>query len=119
MLYSMNEHPRNTHRKEISENYYLRGIGSPISRIVRDETYKTDGEYFIVVKDVENCRLQLDSSTTNHIRIKALSRILISPLVGRIDEEYDEILLEIGSCVEFLHIEGTWYIVSSDGLKLN
>ena len=112
-------HPRDTHRKNISEKYYLRGIGNPISRIVREDTYKTDGEYFIVVKDVENCRLQLDSNTTNHIRIKALSRILISPLVGRIDEEYDEIILEVGSWVEFLHIEGTWYIVSSDGLKLD
>ena len=118
MLFNM-EHPRNTEKKRISEKYYLRGIGSPISRIVRDEVYKTDGEYFIVVKDVENCRLQLDSSTTNHIRVKAVSRILVSPLVGSIDEEYDEILMEIGSCVEFLHIEGTWYIVSSDGLKLN
>jgi len=118
MLFNM-EHPRNTEKKRISEKYYLKGIGNAISRIVRDDFYKTDGEYFIVVKDVENCRLQLDSNTTNHIRIKALSRILVSPLVGRIDEEYDEILMEIGSCVEFLHIEGTWYIVSSDGLKLN
>ena len=111
-------HPRETDKKRISEKYYLRGIGSPISRIVRDEVYKTDGEYFIVVEDVENCRLQLDSNTTNHIRIKALSRILVSPLVGQIDEEYDEIFMEIGSCVEFLHIENVWYIVSSDGLKL-
>ena len=53
MLFNM-EHPRNTEKKRISEKYYLRGIGSPISRIVRDEVYKTDGEYFIVVKDVEN-----------------------------------------------------------------
>ena len=112
-------HPRETDKKRINEKYYLRGIGSPISRIVRDEVYKTDGEYFIVVKDVENCRLQLDSSTTNHIRIKALSRILVSPLIGQIDEEFYEIFMEIGSCVEFLHIEGVWYIVSSDGLKLD
>ena len=118
MLFNM-EHPRNTEKKRISEKYYLRGIGNPISRIVRDEVYKTDGEFFLVIKDVENCRLVLDSSTTNHIRIKALTKVLISPLVGKIDEEYDEIFIDKGACVEFLQIENAWYIVSSDGLKLN
>jgi hypothetical protein len=44
---------------------------------------------------------------------------LISPLIGKIDEEYGEIFIDKGACVEFLQIEGAWYIVSSDGLKLN
>ena len=114
----MTEHPRNNERKNISEKYFLKGIGNPITRIVRDEVYKTDGEYFIIVKDVNNCKLVLDSNTTTHIRIKSLTNTLITPFIGRIDEEYDEILLSKGSCVEFLSVEGVWYIISSDGLKL-
>lgn len=112
-------HFKNTDKKTIGEKIYLKSIGNPISRIIRDSIYKTDGEFFLVIKDVENCRLVLDSSTTNHIRIKALTKVLISPLVGKIDEEYDEIFIDKGACVEFLQIENAWYIVSSDGLKLN
>ena len=115
----MIEHPRNTERKLVGEKIYLRGFNDPISRIIRDSVYKTDGEYFLVIKDIENCRLVLDSSTTNHIRIKALTKVLISPLIGKIDEEFDEIFIDRGACVEFLQIEGSWYIVSSDGLKLS
>ena len=115
----MNEHPRNTEKKLVGEKIYLRGLHDSVSRVIRDSVYKTDGEYFLVIKDIENCRLVLDSSTTNHIRIKALTKVLISPLIGKIDEEYDEIFIDKGACVEFLQIEGSWYIVSSDGLKLS
>ena len=118
MSYNMG-HPRDTERKLVGDKIYLRGLGSPVSRIISNTVYKTDGEYFLVIKDVENCRLVLDSATTNHIRIKALTKVLISPLIGKIDEEYDEIFIDKGACVEFLQIEGSWYIVSSDGLKLN
>lgn len=118
MLYNM-ENSRNTERKLIGEKIYLRSIGNPVSRIITDSVYKTDGEFFLVIKNTENCRLVLDSNTTNHIRIKALTKVLISPLIGQIDEEYDEIFIDKGACVEFLQIEGIWYIVSSDGLKLS
>jgi hypothetical protein len=110
---------RDTERKLIGDKVYLTGISNPISRIIRDSVYRTDGEFFLVIKDTETCRLVLDSNTTNHIRIKALTKVLISPLIGKIDEEYDEIFIDKGACVEFLQIEGAWYIVSSDGLKLN
>ena len=93
MLFNMN-HPRNTSKKNVSERYFLRSVGNPISRIIRDSIYKTDGEYFIVVKDIENSKLILDSTTTSHIRIKSMTKLLVSPLVGKIDESYDEILNE-------------------------
>jgi hypothetical protein len=109
----------NTIRKTVGEKTYFRGIGEPISRIVTDSVYKTNGEYFIVIKDTENCKLILDSTTTNHIRVKALTKVLISPLIGKIDEEWDEIFIDKGACVEFLQLDNDWYIVSSDGLKLN
>jgi len=36
-----------------------------------------------------------------------------------IDEFYDEVVIERGACVELEFVENTWYILSSDGLKLN
>jgi hypothetical protein len=41
----------------------------------------------------------------------------IKPDVGKIDEEYDEIVLDKFSCVVFRLVGGNWYILSSDGLK--
>jgi hypothetical protein len=49
--------------------------------------------------------------------IKALTKVLIIPDVGKIDEVYDEIDLDWGACVEFRFAAGNWYIISSDGLK--
>jgi hypothetical protein len=34
-----------------------------------------------------------------------------------IDEEFNEVELTKGSCVEFRKIGDNWYILSSDGLK--
>jgi hypothetical protein len=60
----------------------------------------------------------LDSNTTEHIIIKALTKVFIRPSSGKIDEYYDEIFIDWGACVEFYMLENNWYIVSSDGLKL-
>ena len=46
-----------------------------------------------------------------------MTKVLIIPDMGKIDEEYDEILIDKGACVEFRFCAGTWYIMSSDGLK--
>jgi len=46
-----------------------------------------------------------------------MTKVLIIPDVGRIDETYDEIMLDTGACVEFRFCVGNWYILSSDGLK--
>jgi len=48
-----------------------------------------------------------------------LTTVLIKPDVGLIDEEWDELLLEKGACVHLSFVEGNWYIISSDGMKLN
>lgn len=86
--------------------------------IVSDSEYRTKGEIVAIVKDIPNCKLIIDHSTTTHITIKALTHVLIIPSVGRIDEIYDEIFLNNGACVELLFSFGNWYILSSDGLKL-
>jgi hypothetical protein len=90
----------------------------PMKKIITSNEYQTNGEVLIVVKDVETCNLKLDSNTTEHIIIKALTKVFIRPSSGKIDEFYDEIFIDWGACVEFYLLENNWYIVSSDGLKL-
>ena len=87
-------------------------------QIVTTSEYRTNGEEFILVKDVPNSKIILDQSNTEHIVIKALTKVLIVPFLGLIDEQYDEILIDRGAAVEFFRVDGNWYILSSDGLKL-
>jgi hypothetical protein len=70
------------------------------------------------VKDVNRSVVMLDSQTTDHIIIKSLTNVLVKSLSGLIDDEYDEISLDKGACIELFSINENWYIVSSDGLKL-
>ena len=83
-----------------------------------EEEYKTNGEYAIIITGVSNCKLKLDSTTTDRVKIKAMTNVLILPDINSIDEEWDEITLEKGACVEFVFINKNWYILSSDGLKI-
>jgi hypothetical protein len=86
------------------------------SSVVTNKVYKTDGEYVIVIKDVDFCELTLDENTTDHVVIKSLTHVLVKT-DKLIDGEYNEVELDKGSCVEFKYIGGEWYILSSDGLK--
>ena len=86
--------------------------------VVSVPEYITTGEYAIIITGVPNCKLKLDSTTTDRVKIKAMTRVLILPDINFIAEEWDEIALEKGSCVEFVFINKSWYILSSDGLKI-
>jgi len=88
------------------------------SAIVSERKYTTNGEYAIVVRGVDSCDLQLNSNTTDRVKIKAMTNVIIRPDSGRIDEEWDEISLERGACIELVSINKGWYILSSDGLKI-
>ena len=90
----------------------------PPIKTVEIPEYRTNGEEFILVRGVDNCRVLLDQNTTEHVVIKTLTKVLILPMMGQIDEQYDEILIDKGACVEFFRVDGNWYIISSDGLKL-
>jgi len=85
--------------------------------LISEPSYMTNGEYAIVVKGVKYCELTLNSKTTDHVVIKALTTVLIKPDRNKIDEEYDEVEINKGACVEFFFMGGNWYILSSDGLK--
>lgn len=87
--------------------------------IISEEFYKTNGENLIIVKDVNQSKIKLDSTTTDRIRIKTLTNCTIVPDLNRIDEDWDEISVNRGGCVELQNVNGIWYILSSDGIKLD
>jgi hypothetical protein len=87
--------------------------------IVSDEIYKTNGENLLIIKDVSQSKVKLDSTTTDKIKIKTLTNCTIIPDIGRIDEDWDEIYIGRGACVELQFVNGIWYILSSDGIKLD
>jgi hypothetical protein len=107
-------------KKQIGDKRYFEQQLKEIDlkRIVRTNRYTTNGESLILVKDVDECRIVLDDSTTEHIIIKTLTKVYINASRNKIDETYDEIFIDRGACVEFYLLEDNWYIVSSDGLKL-
>lgn len=90
-----------------------------VNKIVSDETYTTNGELLIIVKNVDKSEISLNSEKNQVITIKSLTSILIKPDLGKIDEEWDELQLDKGACVVLNFVEGNWYVSSSDGLKLN
>jgi hypothetical protein len=89
---------------------------SEVSMISETE-YRTNGEDCIVVRGVSQSVVILDSKTTDHIVVKSMVKLTIIPDVGKIDEDYDEIVADRYACIEFRFVGGTWYILSSDGLK--
>jgi hypothetical protein len=106
-------------RKFIGDKNYLSMNSTPeIRKVISESNYSTNGESFIVIKNIDNCEVVLNSNTTNHTFIKALTKVTIVPDNNKIDELYDEILIDRGACVEFYLVEDVWYISSSDGLKL-
>jgi hypothetical protein len=85
--------------------------------VVSETEYRTNGESCVIVRSIPFCKLTLDSKTSDHIVIKSMTKLTIVPDWGKIDEEYDELLLDRYACVEFRFVAGNWYILSSDGLK--
>ena len=97
---------------------YGQSPSTKIKKIVSTPIYETNGEYLIVVKDVEHCTITLDGYTTESVKIKVLTKTTILPKYSLIDDQYEEIEIDNGACVELEYVEGQWYIISSDGMKL-
>ena len=98
---------------------YGQSPSTKIKKIVNTSTYETNGEYLLIVKDIDKCTITLDGYTTESVKIKVLTKTSIIPKYSLIDEQYDEIEIENGACVELEYVEGGWYIISSDGMKLD
>ena len=86
--------------------------------IVAEKEYSTNGEYALVVRNVSECKITLNSKTTDRIKIKAMTKVSIFPDKNKIDEDWDVLDLDRGACVELVHLNQTWFILSSDGLKM-
>ena len=56
------------------------------------EVFTTNGETLVIAKN--NCKIKLNSQLGDSIIIKVLNGALIIPDFGRIDEDWDEIVLE-------------------------
>lgn len=106
-------------RKKIGNKIFAEtsSIGG-LKKILSLTDYITQGENLIIVRGVESCNLTLDYTNTNSIKIKAFTQVVIIPKDSTIDEFYEELVIEKGACVELEFLEGSWYILSSDGLKL-
>ena len=87
--------------------------------IPQENTQKLNKEVLIVVRDSENYEVILNSTEYTHVIVKSLIKTVIKPDVGLIDEEWEELLLEKGSCVQFQFVEDSWFILSSDGIKFD
>ena len=85
--------------------------------LVSEPSYKVSGEACVVVRGVSEATLTLDSKTSDHVVVKSMTKLLVFPDTGLIDEEFDEVELDKFACVEFRFVRGNWYILSSDGLK--
>ena len=85
--------------------------------MISDDTYTTEGESVVITKDLESIEVILNHRNTDHVIIKALTNTKIKPIEGLIDEEFNDINIEKGACVELYYAFGSWFIVSSDGLK--
>ena len=88
------------------------GVGIP-----QEKVQKLNKEVLIVVR--ENSEIILNSVDYTHVIVKSLIKTIIKPDIGLIDEEWHELLLEKGSCVQFQFVEDVWLILSSDGIKLD
>lgn len=105
--------------KSIPSRRIINGMQINTSEIsvVSEKDYRTSGESCIIVRGVTQSSITLDSSTTDHVVIKSMTKLTLIPDTGLIDEEYNEILLDRFACVEMRYVGGNWYILSSDGLK--
>ena len=95
---------------------YGQSVSTKIKKVVNTSTYTTNGEYVIVTKGIDFCVLNLNEQTTDHVVVKSLTNTIVKSN-QLIDEEFNEVELSKGSCVEFKYIGNFWYILSSDGLK--
>jgi hypothetical protein len=105
--------------KTIPSRRIINGMQITTSEIsvVSELDYRTNGESCVIVTGIPFSVVVLDSRTTDHVVVKSMTQLTIRPNMGKIDEDYDEIVMDRYACVEFRFVGGTWYILSSDGLK--
>jgi len=79
---------------------------------------KQFGEVSKTIRYGQSVSTKIKKVTTESIKIKVLTKTSIVPKYSLIDDQYEEIEIDNGACVELEYVEGNWYIISSDGMKL-
>jgi hypothetical protein len=126
----MSSFRRNLGRKQVSDKNYLLGLETlsnikkiePIvtnTKIIQTSQHTVGGEDLLLVKTQESATIFLNENSNQYITIKSLTNTTIKPTNSKIDEEYDELTIGKGACVELQFISGGWYVMSSDGIKMN
>lgn len=88
-------------------------------KVVSQPSYTITEENLILVKNVDNSVITINENSIDYITIKSLTNVTIKPTDSKIDEYYDELSIGKGACVELQRIQNGWYIISSDGIKLD
>ena len=71
----------------------------------------------LVNVDIEFEGIFVAKEIPNTFKMNLQSRYVDALIEGLGDEDYDEIIADRYSCIEFRFCSGNWYILSSDGLK--
>lgn len=103
-------------KKFTNENSHKTTI-TLFKKSISESYYKTSGEDILIVKCEKESTIELDEITTEHIVIKSLSDVVIKHK-NPIDEMYDEINMNNGSCIELCYVDDYFYILSSDGVRV-
>lgn len=90
-----------------------------LHKIISESEYTVSDETLLIVKDVDQSEILLNSQVNQRVYIKSLTNVIVKSDVGSIDDDWDELLLEKGTSVLFQFVEGNWYILSSDGMKFS
>ena len=82
--------------KTIPSRRIINGMAINTSEIsmVSELDYRTNGEECIIVKGIPFSVVILDSKNTDHVVIKSMTHLTIKPDVGKIDEDYDELIMK-------------------------
>jgi hypothetical protein len=91
---------------------------NPIKVVTTPEFTVTE-ESIILTKNIEECLINLNNNSNDSVVIKSLTNTSIKPINSKIDEIYDILTIGKGACVELQKIDGGWFILSSDGIKLD
>jgi len=121
---------RNLGRKQVSDKNYLLDLETlskirkiepvtNITKVVYSQQFTVNNEDLLLVKTNESATIFLNENSNDFVTIKSLTNTTIRPINSKIDEDYDELTIGKGACVELQKIDGGWYIMSSDGIKMD
>jgi hypothetical protein len=121
---------RNLGRKQVSDKNYLLDLETlskirkiepvtNITKVVYTQQFTVNNEDLLLVKTNESATIFLNENSNDFVTIKSLTNTTIIPINSKIDEDYDELTIGKGACVELQKIDGGWYIMSSDGIKMD